>query len=448
MRVAGAKLGSYSTYRGLGNQLWDLAGNVPSLDLNFAESKSLVDATTGQNLVTFTRASSGTYVGSDGVLQTAANDVPRFDHNPTTGESLGLLVEEQRTNSIRNNTMVGAVAGTPGTAPTNWTLYGSTNGLTQQIVGAGTESGIAYIDIRYSGTASGSASGTALVRYEASTQIAAASGQTWAASEYVSLAAGSLANVTALQSSIIERNGAGSFLTSGSTTIVPTSSRLIEQRSTVTRTLNNASTAFVTSQLLVSFSAGAVLDFTLRIGLPQLEQGAFATSVIPTTTTALTRSADVASITGTNFSSWYRQDEGSWYCSANSLVFDSNERGLFGIDTGNFARGYHAATNSPTRIRTRRRDATNNIAVDANSSAGTTARVALVVSSLEHATTYNGGAIQTNATALTLDPITDLRIGYQNIAGTAANLYLCGCISRITYWPQRLPNSTLQTITL
>jgi hypothetical protein len=39
-------------------------------------------------------------VGSDGVLQTAATDVPRFDHNPTTGESLGLLVEEQRTNLL------------------------------------------------------------------------------------------------------------------------------------------------------------------------------------------------------------------------------------------------------------------------------------------------------------------------------------------------------------
>ena len=32
------------------------------------------------------------------VLLTAAAGVARFDHNPTTGESLGLLVEEQRTN--------------------------------------------------------------------------------------------------------------------------------------------------------------------------------------------------------------------------------------------------------------------------------------------------------------------------------------------------------------
>jgi hypothetical protein len=71
---------------------------VPSLDLRFADNKSLVDAVTGASLVTFTRASSGTFVDSAGVIQTATTDVPRFDHNPTTGESLGLLVEEQRSN--------------------------------------------------------------------------------------------------------------------------------------------------------------------------------------------------------------------------------------------------------------------------------------------------------------------------------------------------------------
>jgi hypothetical protein len=41
--------------------------NSASLDLHFAKTKSLVDATTGANLVDFTRASSGTYVDSEGV---------------------------------------------------------------------------------------------------------------------------------------------------------------------------------------------------------------------------------------------------------------------------------------------------------------------------------------------------------------------------------------------
>ena len=113
------------------NSLWTAARAVPSLDLRFAENKSLTDAKTGASLVTFTRASTGTYVGSDGLLQSATTNEARFDHNPTTGESLGLLVEEARTNLVRNNTMVGAVAGSPGTPPTNgWVIAVSYTHLT------------------------------------------------------------------------------------------------------------------------------------------------------------------------------------------------------------------------------------------------------------------------------------------------------------------------------
>ena len=44
------------------------------------------------------RATSATYFDSAGVLQTAGSNVARFDHDPITLESLGLFVEEARTN--------------------------------------------------------------------------------------------------------------------------------------------------------------------------------------------------------------------------------------------------------------------------------------------------------------------------------------------------------------
>lgn len=66
----------------------------PSLDLNFARTKRL------DPRVTFSRASTGTYFDANGVLQSAATNVARFDHNPSTGESLGLLMEEARTNNL------------------------------------------------------------------------------------------------------------------------------------------------------------------------------------------------------------------------------------------------------------------------------------------------------------------------------------------------------------
>jgi hypothetical protein len=103
--------------------LWRRAQAVPSLDLRFADNKSLTDAVTGASLVTFTRASSGTFVDSAGVLQIAATDVPRFDHNPTTGESLGLLVEEARTNLCLHSEDISNAAWVPngGTVTTNTT---------------------------------------------------------------------------------------------------------------------------------------------------------------------------------------------------------------------------------------------------------------------------------------------------------------------------------------
>ena len=51
----------------------DISIPAPSLDLNFASNKSLVDDISGNNLITFSRASTGTFVGSNGLLQTAAS---------------------------------------------------------------------------------------------------------------------------------------------------------------------------------------------------------------------------------------------------------------------------------------------------------------------------------------------------------------------------------------
>ena len=71
-----------------------------SLDLDFATNLTLNDNISNSNLITFTRGSTGTYVDANGVIQTATANTPRFDHDPVTNESLGLLVEESRTNEM------------------------------------------------------------------------------------------------------------------------------------------------------------------------------------------------------------------------------------------------------------------------------------------------------------------------------------------------------------
>jgi hypothetical protein len=57
----------------------------PTLDLNFARVKAL------DPRITFTRSSGGSYVGADGLIKYAGVNEARFDHDPVTGESLGLL---------------------------------------------------------------------------------------------------------------------------------------------------------------------------------------------------------------------------------------------------------------------------------------------------------------------------------------------------------------------
>jgi hypothetical protein len=370
------------------------------------------------------------------------NSAPRFDHDPTTGESLGLLVEESRQNLLLQSEDFSTTW-----LPTGLLAFGS--GSTVNAIAS--PDGQITADLLTESTSTGA--------HQVAQTFNVTTGTAYTLSVFAKAASSprrltllvSNTNFGVTPNAVFDLSAGTNISTlNGTATITPFRDgwyRVTLTTITATGTGANALSFRLTDNTNAFSYTG---DGTSGIYLwgAQLEAGSFPTSYIPTTGAAATRAADVASISGSNFSSWYRQDSGSWYCSATSLVFDSNERGLFGIDTGSFARGYHAATSSPTRIRTRRRDATNTIATDATLSAGTSARVALVATSTEQATTYNGGAVITNATALTLDPITDLRIGYQNITGSPANLYLCGCLSRLTYWPQRLPNETLQTITV
>ena len=91
----GIEYGSKNLYKEYG---------IPTLDLTFSGKKSLVDRISGNNLITFTRSSTATYIGSDGLVKYASANEGRLDYDQTTGESLGLLIEEARTNYMSNNT--------------------------------------------------------------------------------------------------------------------------------------------------------------------------------------------------------------------------------------------------------------------------------------------------------------------------------------------------------
>jgi len=70
---------------------------IPALIQNYKQQRSFLNQVISDP-VTFSRASSGTYIDASGVMQTASSGVPRYTHNPVTLEPIGLLFEDQRTN--------------------------------------------------------------------------------------------------------------------------------------------------------------------------------------------------------------------------------------------------------------------------------------------------------------------------------------------------------------
>jgi hypothetical protein len=397
---------------------------------------------TFSEIITFTRASSGTYFDATGTLQTATTNAARFDYDPSALSARGFLVEEQRTNSIRNNTMVGAVAGTPGTAPTNWTLVNPSDGITQQIIETGTEKGITYIDVKYSGTASSSS--FKIVRFESISNIVASSGQSWTASTYMKVAGGSTANISAFEHVAVGYTSGG--VVSESTNAAPSLTSTLT-RFITSRTLNNATTAFVSSYFAFSFLNGAAIDITLRIGLPQLEQGAFATSVISTSSAAATRSADVASVN--TLSPWYNASEGTIYAEAvrSNIPVSTNGNAVDISDgtTNNRARLWIWSGNASQIAFTVASGGSSVADLNPGSvSANTVFKVAGSYKANDFATSINGGTVATDASGAA--PVSPNIVNLGTRSGGSSEFWN-GHLRRITYYPRRLSNSELQGIT-
>jgi len=281
------------------------------------------------------------------VLQTAATNVPRFDHNPTTGESLGLLVEEQRTNLLLNS-------GTLSTQSVTVTAAAHTLSFT----GTGTI------------TLTGTSTAGPLVGTGESNRV--------------------------------------------SLTFMPTAGSLTL---TVSGTVTNA----------------------------QLEVGSFRTSYIPTTAAAATRSADVASITGSNFSSWYRQDEGTVFYDGQVSGSESGTKNLLGLSNGSGSNIIDLVI--PSKLNQRFRVTTGGVQqalqnVIPTASVYNPAKVAYAFK-LDDTNSAGNGTVLSTDTSCTIPTVDRFTFG---VVATG-EAQVAARFKRLTYWPQRLANSTLQNIT-
>jgi hypothetical protein len=171
----------------------------------------------------------------------------------------------------------------------------------------------------------------------------------------------------------------------------------------------------------------------------QVELGAFATSYIPTAASSVARSADSASMTGTNFSSWYNATAGtvvvSWaYGMATASI--PTYTSAFSMTTSGYSRQIMQDLGSETWY-------------DGTTYINTGAHIGLIpnktsfaYSNGDNAACLNGGTVATSSSPLPVTP-NEATIGNQ----TGTSRYVNGWIASVVYYPQRLPNATLQSLT-
>jgi hypothetical protein len=405
----------------------------PTLDLNFAKNKSLIDTLTGRNLITFSRSSTATYVGADGLIKYAASGAARFDHNPATGESLGLLIEEARTNlnlnsaatyngltNITSNSFL-APDGTL-TAATFQPPANSNSGGTHELYGVyptvGTISVGNTVTV-YARRNPGSAMKYLVLRLLTSGYI----------------------NYYNLETGVVTVND-GSM--PGSMTNVGNG----WWRCQLTNNIPGGSTVllrtFVSTVLSIAPQTNGDPIYLWGV---QNEAGSFPTSYIPTSGSTVTRAADVASMTGTNFSSWYNQSQGTF--SANLLPIEPANDGSGGgavfLDLQGDGFILQSRVGSSYAIRTNDPSGFNFVAI---STVNGKINFSIGLSSDGSTSISRGSSPAVVNMSIGTLPKTGLLIGSGNRGGTWGASGTGSCVfSRLTYYPVRLPDAQLQTLT-
>lgn len=404
------------------------------------------DFTTGvlDSRFTFTRASTtATYINSSGYVTTAGTDVPRFDHDPDTLAPRGLLVEGTSINLInRSQEMSVSPWAKAGAVSISSTGSGSpANDSTSNVVTwtNGTGAGSAWMQQNVA------VSGGALVvgnAYRWGTWIkslnnrrvsmfAVLQGTTGNIEIRIdfgvsppTISAAGTAGWNSIQTPTIEEYPNGWYrVTAGGT--VP----------------SGATSVNFGFSNLDAVPASGTNGF--EVWGYQLETGSGASSsYIPTGASQATRNADSCVMTGTNFSSWFNATEGTLLAHAiRGRTSDIGRIATVNDNTANESIELAADTSGEF------------IVVDggstlANITPGTvTANTAFKIAGaykLNDVQAALGGTLGTADTSVTLPTVDRLMIGQQ--AG-GSPVYLNGTISLLKYWPTRLTNAQLQSLT-
>jgi hypothetical protein len=405
---------------------------APSFSRDFAGLKTL-DHGVGP-AITFTRASNATFFDASGVLQTASNDTPRFDHDPATGASRGLLIEEARTNLFERSAEFD-------------NAYWTKNGATVTANAAVAPNGESVADRLVEST-------TDRRIYR---DLTAATGTAYSFSVFAKADTRDKLRLL-FSTDAWTSNRIGDFQLSGSGTILATQGTVTAAitsvgsgwyRCSITATTVAAANSRHSIYVLDNDGGQGAADGTSGIYIwgAQLEAGAFPTSYIPTTAAAATRAADSAVVTP--ISSFYNQAEGTIYNEFSVPVLDgaSTLRGISMFTENAGIQNRFQSSFRGTGLHAFAAASANVAEWDITSAAGlitagTNNRLAMGYNMAgNHARSYNGAAVATSSTAGTTPTRERLLLGFNGSA------HMNGHIRKIAYYPRRLSNTLLQQLT-
>ena len=374
------------------------------------------------------------------VLQTAAAGVPRFDHNPTTGESLGLLIEEARTNSLQRSEEFDNAYWTKTEASVQANVIVAPDGtLTGDKLVESANNAVHFIarDVSVTGTYTSSIYVKAGERYRFQLR-----------NKNSGSATATTATVDLLAQTITASAAGGAFGQAATLTAVGNGWYR------VTITGNTGGSMGVVLELQNNSGATTYTGdgySGLYIWGAQCESASsFATSYIPTVAASATRQADAASMTGTNFSSWYDAAEGTVYAEAQAPVWSTasaapavvsindgsaSNRMYLGRSASTTRPFFNVATSGATQA-----DVTTSLTSWAG---GATMRLAGVYKVNDFALSIDGGAAGTD-TAGTVPVVNQMLIGLRT---TGDGAVWNSAIRKLAYYPLRLTNAQLQAIT-
>jgi hypothetical protein len=377
-----------------------------------------------------TGAVATTYIRTEAVSTSA----PRFDYDPITLAAKGLLIEESRANLLTYSEQFNDVI---------WTKNAATITANSAVSPDGTVDGDKLIAT------------STLNEHFVTQPLSYTSGTSYTLSAYakadgydflqLAFGSGAFGAVTRAYFDLVTGT-VGTLINSPIASIAPAGNGWY--RCSITKTATATATA---NTLITVTPADNILTFTgdnvsgIYLWGAQSEAGAFPTSYIPTIASQVTRAADNASMTGTNFSSWYNQTEGTFYANwilggditgvCVYLASDGTGDNLIRLRYGTSGTANDCAVITATFVQA-------TLSLTSQLVVYTTYKNAMAYKLDDFARSADGATVIVDSSG-TPPTVTTFNIGSSYTSVEQLN----GHIKQIAYYPRRLTNAELQSIT-